>query len=158
MSHFFTIIHLSTSLQPFSTHFHCYHLYSPLHIITTIPHTLPPTTDQSLSLSLCLSQTCHHRTPHLFIDSGSDSPSFISGKKKLEVAWHQVWTVQQVWWDGEVQLLNCLHGHVRTKVLMLKKNILFCFWNFANHISKFWILQCSTVYWCWSQVQSSPCE
>ena len=56
MSHFITCIHLSTSSPPFSTHFPCYHLYSPLHTITTI--LLPSTNDRPVS------QSCHDRTPH----------------------------------------------------------------------------------------------
>ena len=50
-----------------------HHLYSPLHIVTTILHTRLPMTDQSLSLS----QTCHHRTPHFVSWSRSWQP-FIS--------------------------------------------------------------------------------
>ena len=52
-----------------------YHLYSPLHIITTTLHTLP-TTDQSQFLKPVITDL------HiLFPDPGPDSPYFISGKK-----------------------------------------------------------------------------
>jgi len=59
-------------------------MYLLLHIITTIHHTLP-TTDQFLK---ALMTELHI----LFLDPHPDNPSFISGKK-VEVAWHQVWTV-----------------------------------------------------------------
>jgi hypothetical protein len=70
-----------------------YHHYSPLNIITTTLHTLPLLSPvftsphhyhHSPHTSINdrqVPQTCHHRTPHLFLDPGPDSPSFISEKK-----------------------------------------------------------------------------
>ena len=51
-----------------------YHLYSPLHLITTILHALPPTTDQFLKAVMT-------ELHILFLDSCPDIPSFLSGKK-----------------------------------------------------------------------------
>jgi hypothetical protein len=45
----------------------------------------------------------------------------------VEVAWRQVWTVWWMWYDGEIQLLNCLHGgslSMRPSIAMLQQNVL----------------------------------
>jgi hypothetical protein len=45
----------------------------------------------------------------------------------VEVAWRQVWTVWWMRYDGEIQLLSCLHGGPRSvtpSVVTLKQNVL----------------------------------
>ena len=75
-----TCIHLPTSPPPFSTHLPYYHLYSPLHIITTILHTLPPTTDQFLKPVITELHIC------FLIQVLTVVHSFL--EKKSEVEWH----------------------------------------------------------------------
>ena len=70
-----TIIHLPTSSPPFSTHFAYYHLYSPPHIITTILHTLPPSTDQFLKPVITELHIC------FLIQVLTVLPSFLDKKK-----------------------------------------------------------------------------
>jgi len=90
-----------------------HHLYSPVHIITTILHTRLPMTDQSLKPVIT-------ELHILFLDQGPDSPSFLSATKGAScIAPSVECTAGVVRWRGPTALLSAWQLRTSRRIFVI---------------------------------------